>query len=682
MEVNKPNFKHVCFMHLQRLTNFPYIEKDFDALTDYELLSKVVEYLNEVIGNENEQNETITALYNAFVELKNYVDNLDFQDEVNNKIDEMVEDGSFIQMLSTYLPYVTPEMFGATGDGETDDYQAFVSMFNNTNKEFHLGNNKTYLISEKLYIEDIDNIVLKGNNATIKLETGSESEELTTEYGAVNFDNCNNLVINNLVIDTNANWYMRPHKDWGGIDSPEWNAWLALRRKTYGGLALWSLKNANVTNVKCMNSRTGFYVNNCEKVSLEECESNRTFADGIYITNASKYCYVNNHYCENTGDDCYSSDGWEDALNDYIYFSDCTAHISGGALLCANTTNHTTFTNLSGDELNYTPFKFEAFYSDCENIVIENCIGITNTNMELELQYGMPVGGRLNRDWKVKNVEVRNSTLINKNPTTRRIEFVHQKIEGLKYINCYIENLTPLFDENSKDILLDNCTFETQDALSLIDITNTKIINNKIHNNSYFTNRANANFYILRTSNVYIENNDLSIESTDNPHAIYLTGATSYLTADIQDINASYTNLTNFKYLGILTNSYYIPSVVSGQLYEQSNEIQKITNGSYTAYLNTTVTGNGLRCDLKRRGNCVVAVLSGVNTNEITTSGSYDITIPENYRPNMDINKVAFTLGGKRYLLAVKTDGRFGVQWASEVLPASQTFNEEMTWFV
>ena len=34
-------------MHL--ITNFPFIEADFDALTEYQLLSKVVEYLNNVV---------------------------------------------------------------------------------------------------------------------------------------------------------------------------------------------------------------------------------------------------------------------------------------------------------------------------------------------------------------------------------------------------------------------------------------------------------------------------------------------------------------------------------------------------------------------------------------------------------------------------------------------------------
>lgn len=72
--MNKPTFKNLVLMNLQTLTNFPYIEEDFDALTDYGLLGKVVEYLNEVITNDNKQNDAIVELYNNFVSLKEYVD--------------------------------------------------------------------------------------------------------------------------------------------------------------------------------------------------------------------------------------------------------------------------------------------------------------------------------------------------------------------------------------------------------------------------------------------------------------------------------------------------------------------------------------------------------------------------------------------------------------------------------
>lgn len=109
-----PNFKTLVKMSFQGLTNFPYIEEDFDALTNYGLLSKVVEYLNEVISNNNEQNTLMTNLYNAYVSLQDYVnnyfDNLDVQDEINNKLDKMAQDGTLTQLIKNYVdPYIAQQ---------------------------------------------------------------------------------------------------------------------------------------------------------------------------------------------------------------------------------------------------------------------------------------------------------------------------------------------------------------------------------------------------------------------------------------------------------------------------------------------------------------------------------------------------------------------------------------------
>lgn len=136
MENNeRPTFKHICFMRLQALTNFPYIEEDFDAITNYELLSKVVHYLNEVIANNNEQNEVVTNLYNAFSDLYDYVnttfydnvkayidttiDNLDIQEEINNKLDEMVSDGTFDSIIARVLPNSVDLYFDTLDDLKT-----------------------------------------------------------------------------------------------------------------------------------------------------------------------------------------------------------------------------------------------------------------------------------------------------------------------------------------------------------------------------------------------------------------------------------------------------------------------------------------------------------------------------------------------------------------------------------
>lgn len=78
-----------------------------DELSYYELLCKVVNYLNKVIENINELSENFNELVKMFNTLKNYVDNyfknLDVQKEINKKLDEMVKDGTFAKVFGNYF---------------------------------------------------------------------------------------------------------------------------------------------------------------------------------------------------------------------------------------------------------------------------------------------------------------------------------------------------------------------------------------------------------------------------------------------------------------------------------------------------------------------------------------------------------------------------------------------------
>ena len=101
------NNKNLKPFKLFALKNFPFIEADFDAITNYELLCKIVEYLNNVIASQNETMENVQNLSNAFNQLYNYVhdyfDTLDVQEEINNKLDEMVEEGTLQEIIADYL---------------------------------------------------------------------------------------------------------------------------------------------------------------------------------------------------------------------------------------------------------------------------------------------------------------------------------------------------------------------------------------------------------------------------------------------------------------------------------------------------------------------------------------------------------------------------------------------------
>ena len=81
----------------------------FDESMSYlELLYALLHYLKEtVIPAVNNNADAVEELQNLYVELKNYADNyfknLDVQDEINNKLDEMAQDGTLQEIIAKYL---------------------------------------------------------------------------------------------------------------------------------------------------------------------------------------------------------------------------------------------------------------------------------------------------------------------------------------------------------------------------------------------------------------------------------------------------------------------------------------------------------------------------------------------------------------------------------------------------
>ena len=97
--VDTSPFKHLVMTIGELPTSF------VDSMTYYECLAWLVNYLEtQVIPAVNNNGEAVEELQGLFIELKNYVDtyfdNLDVQDEIDNKLDDMVEAGTFDTIIN------------------------------------------------------------------------------------------------------------------------------------------------------------------------------------------------------------------------------------------------------------------------------------------------------------------------------------------------------------------------------------------------------------------------------------------------------------------------------------------------------------------------------------------------------------------------------------------------------
>ena len=105
MSIEKMNFKRWVHKVLPAVYD--------ESLSYYELLCKVVAKLNETIELSNGTAEGLKELQDY---VANYFDNLDVQEEINNKLDEMAEQGVLTDIIAQYLQLAGLLCFNTVND--------------------------------------------------------------------------------------------------------------------------------------------------------------------------------------------------------------------------------------------------------------------------------------------------------------------------------------------------------------------------------------------------------------------------------------------------------------------------------------------------------------------------------------------------------------------------------------
>lgn len=155
---------------------------------------------NKVIAQWKAMQKNFDNLQDAFNDLKNYVQdyfkNLNVENEINNKLDDMAKNGELDEIFNLFVPYVTPEQFGAKGDGVTDDSDAFKKAIES--KKYVIARSKKYKIASTVVIPSNTILSVYGeiisNNNTI-FQIGSDASQ--SDYSKIYIFNAIGTGINN-----------------------------------------------------------------------------------------------------------------------------------------------------------------------------------------------------------------------------------------------------------------------------------------------------------------------------------------------------------------------------------------------------------------------------------------------------------------------------------------------------
>lgn len=181
------------------LENFPFIAEDFDALTYYQMLCKIVGYLQDVITNNESLQYNQTELLDAFNELQSYVNNyftdLNIQTEINNKLDQMAQNGTLANIINQQIFNELNEKVNSNTSTINTLNNKLINIKNSSifNKMYQLikpdGFNSSFYDNLKIYYNknsfnyyiDIDSLLIAENKIWYISPTGNDANDGLSE---------------------------------------------------------------------------------------------------------------------------------------------------------------------------------------------------------------------------------------------------------------------------------------------------------------------------------------------------------------------------------------------------------------------------------------------------------------------------------------------------------------------
>lgn len=558
------------------LQNFPFLEDDFDALTDYELFCKMMEYVKQ-FANDNEE------FKKRIEDLETYVYNLNIQEAVNNKLDEMALDGTLENIISQYLALKITYTFNNIASMKAAT-NLIAGSFTKTNGFYSLddkGGAYYYVrnVTNSDVVDEITIIALSDNNLVAELLI---TDKMSVKQFGAKGDGTNDDTDNIQLCLNNC-------KD------------VLIENGTYMIDASDSIKPASNTKIEINNATLKAIANNLDTyyvVDLDDVDNVIITGNGTVegdkashtgATGEWGHCIrIENESTNITIKDISLINGWGDG----IYVGSCENVLLDNLLINGNRRNGISITdgsyvkvvnckiiNTQGTAPE-SAIDIEPNNGDtCEFITIENCLIKDNK------EYGIASANSYyaSHPNALNTISIINNKIINCKIGIKP-EYINKLIISNNIINS---NATVGINMgNQNDAIISNNNFIGNGFGISTFLANRNIIDNNIISNSTTTNPAinfqGSNYNRITNNKIYNNQRGINVTSTTT------SGNTIYSSYNNIENNDIYDNSTGNvgTYNNISINNYSTYNVI-----KNNNFVGVNNNNGYNIYVGSSNAG-------------------------------------------------------------------------------------------